>query len=192
MLGRKASGDRTPFPPGFGTIWTTVALDLIGFGIVLPILPLYAERFGASATTIGVLLASFSIAQLLLAPVWGRLSDRVGRKPVILISLFGTAAGSFLTGAAGSLPLLFLGRLVDGASGAVRAALWHAGRATRRASRSRKRRSPMSPNRPTGHDCSACCPPRSASASSPDRPSARSPRSAGHTCPSISPDASRS
>ena len=118
MLGRKASGDRTPFPPGFGTIWTTVALDLIGFGIVLPILPLYAERFGASATTIGVLLASFSIAQLLLAPVWGRLSDRVGRKPVILISLFGTAAGSFLTGAAGSLPLLFLGRLVDGASGA--------------------------------------------------------------------------
>jgi MFS family permease len=110
--------ERKPFPAGFGTIWTTVALDLIGFGIVLPILPLYAERFGASATTIGILLSTFSIAQLLLAPVWGRISDRVGRKPVILISLFGTAAGSFLTGAAGSLPILFLGRLVDGASGA--------------------------------------------------------------------------
>ncbi len=118
MLGRRATGDRTPFPPGFGTIWTTVALDLIGFGIVLPILPLYAERFGASATTIGILMATFSVAQLLLAPVWGRVSDRVGRKPVILISLFGTAAGSFLTGAAGSLPILFLGRLVDGTSGA--------------------------------------------------------------------------
>jgi len=110
--------ERKPFPAGFGTIWTTVALDLVGFGIVLPILPLYAERFGASATTIGILLSTFSIAQLLLAPVWGRVSDRIGRKPVILISLFGTAAGSFLTGAAGSLPLLFLGRLVDGASGA--------------------------------------------------------------------------
>jgi MFS family permease len=118
VLGRRATGERTPFPSGFGTIWTTVALDLIGFGIVLPILPLYAERFGASATTIGILMATFSVAQLLLAPVWGRVSDRVGRKPVILISLFGTAAGSFLTGAAGSLPLLFLGRLVDGASGA--------------------------------------------------------------------------
>jgi MFS family permease len=94
VLGRRATGDRTPFPPGFGTIWTTVALDLIGFGIVLPILPLYAERFGASATTIGILMATFSVAQLLLAPVWGRVSDRVGRKPVILISLFGTAAGS--------------------------------------------------------------------------------------------------
>ena len=110
--------ERKPFPPGFGTIWTTVALDLVGFGIVLPILPLYAERFGATATTIGILLSTFSVAQLLLAPVWGRISDRVGRKPVILISLFGTAAGSFLTGAAGSLPILFLGRLVDGASGA--------------------------------------------------------------------------
>ncbi len=118
MSHARARRERKPFPAGFGTIWTTVALDLIGFGIVLPILPLYAERFGASATTIGILLATFSIAQLLLAPVWGRISDRVGRKPVILISLFGTAAGSFLTGAAGSLPMLFLGRLVDGASGA--------------------------------------------------------------------------
>ncbi len=110
--------ERKPLPPGFGTIWTTVALDLVGFGIVLPILPLYAERFGASATTVGILLSTFSVAQLLLAPVWGRISDRVGRKPVILISLFGTAAGSFITGAAGSLPMLFLGRLVDGGSGA--------------------------------------------------------------------------
>ncbi|HMK12134.1 MAG TPA: MFS transporter, partial [Acidimicrobiales bacterium] len=118
MSRTRSRRERKPFPPGFGTIWTTVALDLVGFGIVLPILPLYAERFGASATTIGILLSTFSIAQLLLAPVWGRVSDRIGRKPVIHISLFGTAAGSFITGAAGSLPILFLGRLVDGASGA--------------------------------------------------------------------------
>lgn len=95
-----------------------MALDLVGFGVLLPILPLYAERFGASPTTIGFLAASFSVAQLALAPVWGRISDRIGRKPVILISLFGTAAGSFITGAAGTLWLLFLGRVVDGASGA--------------------------------------------------------------------------
>jgi multidrug resistance protein len=111
-------GDRPPLPKGFGTIWTTVAVDLIGFGIVLPILPQYAKGFGASPATIGALVASFSVAQLIGAPLWGRLSDRIGRKPVLVVSLFGTAAGSFLTGAAGGIVVLFLGRIVDGASGA--------------------------------------------------------------------------
>ena len=115
---RSPSRERQPLPPGFGTIWTTVAVDLIGFGIVLPILPQYAEQFGASPTTIGLLVASFSLAQLVFAPIWGRLSDRVGRKPVLIVSLFGTALGSLLTGAAGALWLLFLGRIIDGASGA--------------------------------------------------------------------------
>src|SRR4051812_6464470 len=109
---------RTPLPAGFGTIWTSVAIDLVGFGIVFPLLPLYAERFHASATTVGALFASFSVAQLVFAPVWGRLSDRIGRKPVLVLALVGTAAGSLLTGLAGSLPLLFLGRIVDGMSGA--------------------------------------------------------------------------
>jgi MFS family permease len=115
---RSSSKQREPLPRGFGIIWTTVAVDLIGFGIVLPILPQYAERFGASPLTIGVLVASFSLAQLVFAPIWGRLSDRIGRKPVLLISLFGTAAGSLLTGVAPGIGLLFLGRIVDGASGA--------------------------------------------------------------------------
>jgi multidrug resistance protein len=118
VVRRTRRSDRTPLPAGFGTIWTSVAIDLVGFGIVFPVLPLYAERFHASATTVGALFASFSVAQLLLAPVWGRLSDRIGRKPVLLLSLFGTAAGSLLTGLAGSLPLLFVGRIVDGVSGA--------------------------------------------------------------------------
>jgi MFS family permease len=109
---------RAPLPPGFGTIWTTVAVDLVGFGVVFPLLPLYAERFHASATTVGALFSSFSVAQLVFAPVWGRLSDRIGRKPVLLLSLAGTAVGSLLTGLAGSLPLLFAGRVVDGVSGA--------------------------------------------------------------------------
>lgn len=112
-----AKRGRTPVPKGYWTIWTTVALDLVGFGIIVPILGRYAERFGASGLTVGFLFASFSLAQLLCAPLLGRLSDRIGRKPVIVISLIGTAAGSFITGAAGVLWLLFVGRIVDGASG---------------------------------------------------------------------------
>ncbi|MEY2444555.1 MAG: transporter, family, tetracycline resistance protein, partial [Ilumatobacteraceae bacterium] len=104
-------------PKGYWTIWTTVALDLVGFGIIVPILGRYAERFGASGLTVGFLFASFSLAQLVCAPLLGRLSDRIGRKPVIVISLFGTAIGSFVTGAAGVLWLLFAGRIIDGASG---------------------------------------------------------------------------
>lgn len=95
-----------------------MAVDLVGFGIVMPILPQYAERFGVTATVIGLLMSSFSLAQLVCAPLLGRVSDRIGRKPVILLSLFGTALGSFLTGAAGSVWVLFAGRLLDGASGA--------------------------------------------------------------------------
>lgn len=114
----EAPGTTSSFPPGYFTIWTTVAVDLIGFGIVVPILPRYAERFGMSGTVIGLLFASFSLAQLAFAPIWGKVSDRIGRKPVLLISLFGTAVGSLLTGLAGTVVLLFLGRLIDGASGA--------------------------------------------------------------------------
>jgi multidrug resistance protein len=95
-----------------------VAIDLVGFGIVVPILGRYAERYGASGFEVGLLFASFSLAQLICAPLLGRLSDRIGRKPVILISLLGTAVGSFITGAAGALWVLFLGRIIDGASGA--------------------------------------------------------------------------
>jgi DHA1 family tetracycline resistance protein-like MFS transporter len=110
---------RTPLPAGFGVLWSTVAIDLIGFGIAIPVLSLFAKNeFGASSTMAGLIFASFSFAQFLMAPILGRLSDRIGRKPVILLSLFGTAAGSILTGAAVGVWMLFLGRLIDGASGA--------------------------------------------------------------------------
>jgi multidrug resistance protein len=113
-----AKTDRAPLPQGYWPIWTTVALDLVGFGIVVPILGVYAERFGASGYQVGWLFATFALAQFVFAPLLGRLSDRIGRKPVIVISLVGTAVGSFITGAAGSLWVLFLGRAIDGGSGA--------------------------------------------------------------------------
>ena len=113
-----AKRERTPMPAGYWTIWTTVALDLVGFGIVVPILGRYAERFGANGLQVGLMFASFSVAQMVFAPILGRISDKVGRKPVIVFSLIGTAVGSFVTGAAGALWVLFLGRLIDGASGA--------------------------------------------------------------------------
>lgn len=114
---RERDDGRARVPDGYWTLWTTVALDLVGFGIVVPILGRYAERFGANGFEVGLLFACYSLAQLLCAPLLGRLSDRIGRKPVIVLSLVGTAVGSLLTGAAGSLWLLFVGRIVDGASG---------------------------------------------------------------------------
>lgn len=105
-------------PAGFGAIWSTVAIDLVGFGIVLPILPLYAERYGASPAAIGLLVASFSAAQFVFAPMLGRLSDRIGRKPVLVLSLAGTAVGSLLTAFAPTLAVLFVARILDGISGA--------------------------------------------------------------------------
>ena len=109
---------RSRLPAGFGTIWVSVAIDLVGFGIVLPILPLYAKHFGASAVTATGLIAAFSAAQFVFAPILGRLSDRVGRRPVLLFSLAGTAVASLVTGLAGSVAVLFVGRIIDGASGA--------------------------------------------------------------------------
>jgi MFS family permease len=95
-----------------------VAIDLIGFGIVLPILPLYAKRFHTTSFQATLLVTTFAAASLVCSPLWGRISDRFGRKPVLLVSLAGTAVGSLLTGLAGGLPLLLVGRIVDGASGA--------------------------------------------------------------------------
>ena len=72
-------------------LFAIVLTDLIGFGIVIPLLPFYGERFGASPFTVTVILAMYSLAQLFAAPLWGRLSDRWGRRPVLLVSLAGAA-----------------------------------------------------------------------------------------------------
>jgi multidrug resistance protein len=92
-------------------------VDMIGFMIVLPLLPFYALKLHASPETIGQLIASFSIAQLLAAPLWGRMSDRYGRRPTLLIGLSASAIAYVVFGLATSVWLLFLSRLVQGAGG---------------------------------------------------------------------------
>ena len=92
-------------------------VDMIGFMIVLPLLPFYALKLKASPETIGLLIASFSIAQLLAAPLWGRMSDRYGRRPALLIGLSASAIAYVVFGLASSVWLLFLSRMVQGAGG---------------------------------------------------------------------------
>lgn len=102
----------------FIPILMAVALDLVGFGIVIPLLTFYAEDYGATAIQVTLLMAVYSLAQFLMAPVWGALSDRIGRRPVMLISL--TAAVLCLAGfaAANTLWLLFLFRTLHGGAAA--------------------------------------------------------------------------
>ncbi|HEY3103263.1 MAG TPA: MFS transporter [Pyrinomonadaceae bacterium] len=100
-------------------IFITVFIDLVGFGIVIPVLPFYAEgtKFGATPREVGLLFASYSVMQLIFAPVLGRLSDKYGRRPVLLFSLLGTCVGFLILGFATTLWMLFLGRIIDGISG---------------------------------------------------------------------------
>jgi multidrug resistance protein len=100
-------------------IFLTIFISMVGFGIVIPVLPVYAknEPFKMSPTELGWLVGIFSLVQLFSGPLIGKLSDRIGRRPVLLISIIGTAVGYFITGAANAPWLLFLGRIIDGASG---------------------------------------------------------------------------
>ena len=100
-----------------GIICLTVFIDLIGFGIVIPILPRYAERFGAHETIVGLLLGTYSLMQFISSPILGKISDRVGRRPVLIISLLATSGGFAIMGFAQTLVWLFVGRIVPGLSG---------------------------------------------------------------------------
>jgi DHA1 family tetracycline resistance protein-like MFS transporter len=99
-------------------LFLTVFIDLIGFGMVIPFLSYYAREYGASGTTVGAVVGVYSIMQFFFAPIWGRVSDRIGRRPVILISLTASCAGYFLFGVAHSLVVLFISRIIAGAGGA--------------------------------------------------------------------------
>ena len=98
-------------------IFLTVFVNLVGFGIIIPLLPFYGETFGASPLVIGFLFAAFSLAQLVAAPILGALSDRYGRRPVLIFSLVGTVISFVMLAIAQSLAMLFAARIVDGLSG---------------------------------------------------------------------------
>src|SRR5512139_1963738 len=116
------------------TIFLIVFIDLLGFSLILPLLPYYAETYGATPTIVGLLTASYAAAQLIGAPLLGRLSDRVGRRPVLLVSIAGTLVGFLLLGLADPLGkalasstgipvntailmVLFFSRILDGLTG---------------------------------------------------------------------------
>ena len=100
-------------------IFITVFIDLIGFGMVIPILPFYAntEPFNATPVEIGFLVSIYSWMQFFFSPILGRLSDRYGRRPVLFVSLLGSAVGYFVIGLAGTLFLVFVGRIIGGITG---------------------------------------------------------------------------
>ena len=110
--------------PSVLVVFLTVFIDLIGFGLVLPLLPIYSQKFGATGFMIGAIMASFSAMQFLFAPAWGRLSDRIGRRPVLLVSTAGAAIsyaifaiGSGLEGS-GALWIILGSRILAGICGA--------------------------------------------------------------------------
>ena len=110
-----------PIPPQspLGLIFLTLFIDMVGFGIVIPVLPLYAEgsRIGATNAQLMWIVGIYSLLQLVCSPLFGKWSDRIGRKPVLVVSIIGTAIGFVILGAANTVWMLVLGRIIDGASG---------------------------------------------------------------------------
>lgn len=95
-------------------LFAAMFLVMVGFGIIIPVLPFYVEEIGASPTQLGLLMAVYSVMQLLFAPMWGRVSDRIGRKPVIMVGIFGLALSFFLMALSSSLWMLFAARVIGG------------------------------------------------------------------------------
>ena len=119
-------------------LFLIVFIDLIGFGIIIPLLPFYAEFFQATPEMVGLVMATYSFTQFLAAPFWGRLSDRIGRRPVLLVSLAGAVASYVWLGFAESLWMLFAARAAGGAmAGNISAAFAYVADITTRENRAR-------------------------------------------------------
>lgn len=95
-------------------LFSIIVIDLIGFGIIIPVLPFYADAYGADGLVLGVLFTCHAAMQAIFAPRWGRLADRVGRRPVMLVTIAGTAASLVVLGLADSLAMLFVARILSG------------------------------------------------------------------------------
>src|SRR6476469_8095018 len=98
----------------FSILFLMMFLVMVGFGIIIPVLPFLAEKVGGSPTELGLLMAVYSLMQLFFAPMWGRISDRIGRKPVMMIGIFGLAISFFIMAIANSLWVLFVARIIGG------------------------------------------------------------------------------
>src|SRR6266567_4261572 len=98
-------------------LMVTAFMDMVGVLMIVPLMPFYAKHMGAGGFVVGLLVSSFSIAQLLMAPVWGRFSDQYGRRPALIVGLTASAIAYVIFAYAGSLWLLFLSRLVQGSGG---------------------------------------------------------------------------
>jgi multidrug resistance protein len=97
-----------------GLVFATILIDFVGFSVLIPVLPLYMERLGATSLQVGLILALYAGAQLVFLPAWGWLSDRIGRRPVILISLLGTVLSFLLLAAAQSIVMVYAARVLAG------------------------------------------------------------------------------
>ncbi len=125
-MNRDAIPQEAPQEPGrfftmpLAVIFLIVFIDLVGFGMIIPILPFYAEHepFRATPFEIGLLFSAYSWMQFFFSPLLGRLSDRYGRKPVLFLSLLGSAVGYLIIGFAATLTFVFVGRIVSGITGA--------------------------------------------------------------------------
>ena len=100
-------------------LMVTAFMDMLGVLMIVPLMPFYASSMGASGFMVGVLVSSFSIAQLLMAPVWGRFSDHYGRRPALIVGMTASAIAYVIFAYADSLALLFFSRIVQGAGGHV-------------------------------------------------------------------------
>jgi MFS transporter, DHA1 family, tetracycline resistance protein len=98
-------------------IFLTIFIDLVGFGIVIPLLTFYAEEFRATPFDIGLLVSSYSLMQFIFSPLWGSLSDRYGRRPILFFTILGSALGSLILGLAGTLLVVYAGRILAGIMG---------------------------------------------------------------------------
>jgi DHA1 family tetracycline resistance protein-like MFS transporter len=105
------------FTPPLLIIFLTIFIDLVGFGIVIPLLTFYGEEFNATPLDIGLLVSSYSLMQFGFSPVWGMLSDRFGRRPILFLTILGTSVGYLVLGLATSLWMVYLGRIVSGIAG---------------------------------------------------------------------------
>ncbi|MCG8459009.1 MAG: MFS transporter, partial [Holophagales bacterium] len=111
------AGEADPRKLSLAKLWVlmvTAFVDMIGFALIVPLLPFYATRFGADASTVGFLMAAFAFGQMLTSPLWGRLSDRVGRKPILILAQAISATAFVIFGFADTVFLLFACRLLQG------------------------------------------------------------------------------